>query len=158
MDESEGRLLASQINSCRVVRISAEQQLSQFSDSVFVRDGQLIERAGGAESGICDLNSVRSLSGLHNQQNACAAYAACRHLGLSAPEIAAGLKRFPGLPHRSQIIGEFGGILWGERFQGDQCRERGKSPRSLPEHPLDCRRACQGRWHRIAVGPVRAMS
>ena len=111
VDESEGRLLASQAGPCRVVRISAAEALSQFSDAVFVRDGRLVERAGGSETGICDLDRVQSLTGRHNRQNACAAYAACRSAGLSALEIAAGFKEFPGLPHRSQIVGEFDRIL-----------------------------------------------
>ena len=40
----------------------------------------------------------------HNHQNACAAYAAARSLGLGPRQIEAGLASYPGLPHRSQLV------------------------------------------------------
>jgi UDP-N-acetylmuramoylalanine--D-glutamate ligase len=52
------------------------------------------------------------LQGPHNLQNARAAVAACAALGLSDAEIAAGLKSYPGLPHRMQRIGVRGGVLY----------------------------------------------
>lgn len=41
-----------------------------------------------------------ALKGEHNYQNALAAWHACREIGLSEDEVAAGLQSFPGLPHR----------------------------------------------------------
>ncbi len=55
-----------------------------------------------------DLNPMRSLKGAHNWQNAAAAYAAARALGLSTPEIAGGFASFPGLQHRMQEIARRG--------------------------------------------------
>ena len=53
-----------------------------------------------------------ALQGPHNLQNARAAVAACAALGLTPAEIAAGLRSYPGLPHRMQRIGEKAGVLW----------------------------------------------
>ena len=53
-----------------------------------------------------------ALQGPHNLQNARAAVAACAALGLTSAEIAAGLRTYPGLPHRMQRIGEKSGVLW----------------------------------------------
>jgi UDP-N-acetylmuramoylalanine--D-glutamate ligase len=53
-----------------------------------------------------------ALQGPHNLQNARAAVAACAALGLTPAEIAAGLRSYPGLPHRMQRIGEKSGVLW----------------------------------------------
>jgi UDP-N-acetylmuramoylalanine--D-glutamate ligase len=47
---------------------------------------------------------------VHNHQNACAAFAACRALGLAPRQIEAALHSFAGLPHRSQLVGTRGGV------------------------------------------------
>ncbi|MGB4057898.1 MAG: UDP-N-acetylmuramoyl-L-alanine--D-glutamate ligase [Alphaproteobacteria bacterium] len=44
------------------------------------------------------------LKGEHNLQNAMAAYAVCRKLGLEETEIFKGIKSFPGLPHRQFLV------------------------------------------------------
>ncbi len=53
-----------------------------------------------------------ALQGPHNLQNARAAVAACTALGLAADAIAAGLRSYPGLPHRMERIGTRNGVLW----------------------------------------------
>ncbi|MCY4006482.1 MAG: UDP-N-acetylmuramoyl-L-alanine--D-glutamate ligase [Rhodobacteraceae bacterium] len=111
VDEQEGHFLAAQCQSPRLVRISSSQDLSQFDDAVFTRDGNLVSRMHGQSTVICRLTDMPGLSGPHNHQNACAASAVCHALGLSNQEIAAGLCRFTGLPHRSQVVGRFNGIL-----------------------------------------------
>jgi len=59
-----------------------------------------------------DLSGAPSLRGAHNLQNALAAAAACRALGLSDDDIRAGLNSFPGLAHRMQIIARRGAALF----------------------------------------------
>lgn len=67
---------------------------------------------GGAQSVFTDLAPILSLRGAHNAQNACAAIAACRALGLSADEIRAGLASFPGLAHRMEMVARAGRVLF----------------------------------------------
>jgi UDP-N-acetylmuramoylalanine--D-glutamate ligase len=55
-------------------------------------------------------SALPALPGKHNWQNACAAFLACRALGLSNEQIAEGLKNFPGLAHRQQVIAEIDGV------------------------------------------------
>jgi UDP-N-acetylmuramoylalanine--D-glutamate ligase len=52
------------------------------------------------------------LPGAHNQENAMAASAAARALGLSAKQIKAGLSSFHGVAHRIEIVRERGGVLY----------------------------------------------
>ncbi|TCD15245.1 UDP-N-acetylmuramoyl-L-alanine--D-glutamate ligase [Oricola cellulosilytica] len=59
-----------------------------------------------------DLSEAPALRGDHNRQNALAAFAACRATGLSDEEIASGLRSFPGLAHRMQIIGRLGNTVF----------------------------------------------
>jgi UDP-N-acetylmuramoylalanine--D-glutamate ligase len=51
-----------------------------------------------------------TLPGAHNHQNACAAYAAARSLGLAPRAIEAALATYPGLPHRSQLVATWRGV------------------------------------------------
>jgi len=65
----------------------------------------------GSDSSV-DLNGIATLRGSHNAQNANAAYAACRTVGLSDVEIHEGLRSFPGLAHRMEILGDANGITY----------------------------------------------
>ncbi|WP_135503561.1 UDP-N-acetylmuramoyl-L-alanine--D-glutamate ligase [Roseovarius aestuariivivens] len=116
MDEDEGRFLAGQLSEGpgddRVIRISAETKLTGPGWSVFARKGFLSEYRKGRQAGSIDLRKIKGLPGRHNHQNACAAYAACRALGLAPRVIEAGFHSFEGLPHRSQLVAEQGGVTY----------------------------------------------
>ncbi|MFW2542502.1 UDP-N-acetylmuramoyl-L-alanine--D-glutamate ligase [Primorskyibacter sp. 2E107] len=116
VDEPEGRYLANQMaegpGDDRVIRISSGQKLSGPGWQVFARKGFLTEWRKGRQVASIDLRGIGGLPGAHNHQNACAAYAACRALGLGPREIEAGLHSFKGLPHRSQTIAEAGGVRY----------------------------------------------
>lgn len=88
-----------------VVLISTQQQLKQ---GLSVIDGRLYE--GGIE--LADISDLPTLRGQHNWQNAAAAFAAGRALGLMSSEIIAGLATFPGLPHRMEEVGNIGGVAF----------------------------------------------
>ena len=119
VDELEGQFLANQLAAGaaddRVIRVSSGQKLDRFGWSVFARKGFLAEWRKGRQVASIDLREVAGLPGAHNHQNACAAYAACRALGLAPREIEAALRSFAGLPHRSQLVAERGGV----RFVND---------------------------------------
>lgn len=119
IDEAEGLFLANQMaqgpTDDRVIRVSSGQKLDGNAWSVFARKGFLAEWRKGRQAASIDLRNVRGLPGAHNHQNACAAYAATRTLGISPKLIEEALHSFEGLPHRSQIVGERGGV----RFVND---------------------------------------
>ena len=116
VDEPEGRYLAMQLgeggDDLRVIRVSSGQKLSGTGWSVFARKGFLAEWRGGRQVASIDLRPMAGLPGAHNHQNACAAYAAVRALGLAPRQIESGLASFQGLPHRSQLIGERNGVTF----------------------------------------------
>ena len=119
VDEVEGRYLAGQMAEGpaddRVIRVSSGQKLEGFGWSVFARKGFLAEWRKGRQVASVDLREVAGLPGAHNHQNACAAYAACRALGIAPKLIEGAFDSFAGLPHRSQLVGEKGGV----RFVND---------------------------------------
>jgi UDP-N-acetylmuramoylalanine--D-glutamate ligase len=119
VDEGEGRFLADQMGQGaeddRVIRVSSGTKLEGYGWAVFARKGFLAEWRKGRQVASIDLRDIKGLPGAHNHQNACAAYAACRSLGLGPKEIEKALRSFAGLPHRSQLVGERGGV----RFVND---------------------------------------
>lgn len=116
VDEDEGLYLAGQMaegpQDDRVIRVSVERKLTDFGWTVFAKKGFLVEHRKGRQIGAIDMRPIKGLPGSHNHQNACCAYAVCRTLGLAPRVIEAGFATYPGLPHRSQIVAEAGGVTY----------------------------------------------
>ena len=116
VDEAEGMFLAGQLAmgaaDDRVIRVSVESKLTGAGWNVFAKKGFLSEYRKGRQAGSIDLRPIKGLPGQHNHQNACAAYAVCRTLGLAPRVIEEGFKTFGGLPHRSQIVAEVNGVTF----------------------------------------------
>ena len=116
VDEVEGMFLAGQLSEGatddRVIRVSVEEKLTGPGWQVFARKGFLSEYRKGRQAGSIDLRQIAGLPGAHNHQNACAAYGACRALGIAPRVIEAAFHSFAGLPHRSQTIAEANGVRY----------------------------------------------
>lgn len=116
VDEDEGRYLANQLVESladdRVIRVSSGRKLDQGGWTVFAKKGFLSEYRKGRQVASIDLRGIKGLPGAHNHQNACAAFAACRTLGLGPRGIEAAMQSYPGLPHRSQVIADVAGVTY----------------------------------------------
>jgi UDP-N-acetylmuramoylalanine--D-glutamate ligase len=116
VDEDEGKFLANQMSEGpgddRVIRISAAAKLNGPGWAVFARKGFLAEVRKGRQVASIDLRGIAGLPGAHNHQNACAAYAAARTLGLAPKVIEQAFHSFAGLPHRSQLVAEKDGVKY----------------------------------------------
>jgi UDP-N-acetylmuramoylalanine--D-glutamate ligase len=93
----------------KVIRISKQTPLA---NGYFVDGSKLIEAKAGKQRVVADLAGIGSLRGQHNAQNALAAYAALRAVGLGYEEIKAGFKSFGGLAHRMEQVGKLGRVLF----------------------------------------------
>lgn len=78
---------------------------------VAVIDGALIDAIAGSARSVARLEGLKALRGRHNQQNAAAAYAAVRALGLAPEEAIVGLATFTGLPHRMEEVGRIDKVI-----------------------------------------------
>ncbi len=116
VDEVEGLFLAGQLATARedtrVIRISTKQKLAGPGWNIFARKGFLAEYRHGRQVASVDLRQVAGLPGAHNHQNACAAYAVARSLGIAPRLIEDAFATFKGLPHRSQLVAESGGVRY----------------------------------------------
>jgi UDP-N-acetylmuramoylalanine--D-glutamate ligase len=117
VDDDHGRFLAASLrddaeSGSPVTTISATRKLRGRVPSVFMNKAFLTEWRKGKQAAALDLRAAPALIGAHNHQNACAAYAACRALGLGPKLIEEALASFPGLRHRLQRLGERGGVVF----------------------------------------------
>ena len=95
-----------------IVPLSARRSMGR---GVYALQGMLYDATGERVTEIVDLTRAASLPGRHNWQNATAAYAAARALGISEQVAAQGLMTFPGLAHRMETVGAIGRV----RFVND---------------------------------------
>ena len=136
VDEVEGRYLANQMGEGpgddRVIRTSSGQKLDALGWSVFARKGFLAEWRKGRQVASIDLRPMSGLPGAHNHQNACAAYAATRALGIAPKLIEGALDSFAGLPHRSQLIAERAGVKFVNDSKATNVDSAAKALQAFP--------------------------
>ena len=114
VDEIEGQYLAARVSgrpgSRRVTRVSAGIRENTAPGTVKFHGSVLDAHLDGDDPGVFDISGCQSLRGDHNLQNAGAAFAACRGLGLTSSEFLSTIESFPGLEHRMQRLGTIRGI------------------------------------------------
>ena len=108
---SKSRLFAMQTRGHNsIARFTDARSLGQFAEgSIASILEDVLANRGIAPAEQADWPS---LQGPHNLENAAAAIEACDILGLSVEQIRAGLRSFPGLPHRMERVGERAGVLY----------------------------------------------
>ncbi|MEK6747016.1 MAG: UDP-N-acetylmuramoyl-L-alanine--D-glutamate ligase [Pseudomonadota bacterium] len=102
------------IREARIIKISADKEIAE---GVYAKDGVLHDKTSpmpNAQS-LMPLTAIASLTGKHNWQNAAAAYAACRAVGVAPEKIYAAMQSFAGLRHRMQLVVTIKGV----RFVND---------------------------------------
>ncbi len=80
-------------------------------DGAFLLRGRIVVRRQGQVEALCEPREIR-IQGLHNLENSLAAVAAAAAAGAPAAAIATALKRFPGLPHRLELVAERAGVRY----------------------------------------------
>jgi UDP-N-acetylmuramoylalanine--D-glutamate ligase len=85
--------------------------VTSLEDGLFAADGGVLD-ARETPAVFYDLRGQGSLRGAHNAQNAAAAIAAARAMGVEHAAIQQGLASFPGLAHRMEQVGRIGRVLF----------------------------------------------
>jgi len=97
------------LRGARTMRISARHPVKT---GVFAEGSELFEAVDGTIQNRASLQGIGSLRGAHNAQNASAALAAARSLGLPWDRLAEALRSFPGLAHRMEEVRRIGRALF----------------------------------------------
>ena len=116
IDDAISRDIASALRREDWTRVVPVSVRAAAPGGVYVdRRGRLIDATGNAPVAVMPLAEAERLPGPHNWQNAAAAYAAARALGVSAEAAARAIRTFPGLAHRQELVATLGGV----RFVND---------------------------------------
>ncbi len=78
------------------------------ANGISYRAGMLVD----ADGYTVDFSDVLTLPGDHNAQNAACAWAVCRWLDVPREMIVAGLRTYPGLPHRQERVAAVGKVVY----------------------------------------------
>ncbi len=108
VDDDESRAVAATLSG-RVIPISSQ---TAVPGGVYVLDGMLYDGLDGNPVQVGSIAGIATLRGVHNWQNAAAAYAAARLLGLERDAIFSAFTDFAGLPHRLEIIASRDGVTF----------------------------------------------
>ena len=114
----------------RVSQVSSEFALGRGVSAV---NGKIYDTLMGNAVRVGDLDEAPTLPGRHNCQNAAAAYAACRALGLEPQRIFDAIKTFPGLAHRMEQVGEIDGVRFVNDSKATNAQAAEQALRAYPK-------------------------
>jgi UDP-N-acetylmuramoylalanine--D-glutamate ligase len=92
-----------------VIPISA---IGPAPGGVWAEGGWLIDGMDGTSARVLDLAAAPRLPGVHNAQNAAAAYAVARRAGIFSAQAANAVQTFPGLAHRQELVDTIDGVRY----------------------------------------------
>jgi UDP-N-acetylmuramoylalanine--D-glutamate ligase len=111
IDDSWSAAIAAELDRAgkNLERVSIRRPVA---DGYYADRGVIYEADDASSRRIVELKGIGSLRGTHNAQNAAAAIAAVRALGVAETTIVKGLKSFPGLAHRMEEVATIGKVLF----------------------------------------------
>jgi UDP-N-acetylmuramoylalanine--D-glutamate ligase len=114
------------VTRARRVAFSRRARPHGAAAAAWLEDGALVSDVAKPRHAVVDAARL-ALSGAHNLENALAALAAAECLQTPESAIVDGLTRFEGLPHRSQLVAESGGVRWVDDSKGTNVDATAKS-------------------------------
>ncbi len=100
-------------------------------DGAWVDAGDLVSNVAPPEHRLLPVARL-ALAGAHNVENALAALAAVECLGTPAEAITSALSQFQGLPHRSELVLDSGGVKWVDDSKGTNVDATARSLEAYP--------------------------
>lgn len=115
VDDTHGKRICTELmaqNGRSIIPVSGRRSLGRGACAI---KSKLYCVMGKNVEEIADLGAATALEGTHNWQNAAAAYATAKSVGVNVKDIGAALLSFKGLAHRMETIGRVGPV----RFVND---------------------------------------
>jgi UDP-N-acetylmuramoylalanine--D-glutamate ligase len=127
-DDAGARALAGAVRT-DLVWFSRRRELPR---GVFVREGWIVAHLDGAPEPICPLGEI-ALRGAHNVENALAATACARWLGVPAALVREGIAAFRAVAHRIEFVRELDGVAYYNDSKGTNVESTIKALESFTE-------------------------
>jgi UDP-N-acetylmuramoylalanine--D-glutamate ligase len=110
VDDSYCAMVCTELTRAAVQHVAPISSGQALGRGVSALSGKIVDSLSGRAENMADLGKAPALQGKHNAQNAAAAYAATRALGIDSRIIANAMTTFPGLPHRLERVGTIEGV------------------------------------------------
>jgi UDP-N-acetylmuramoylalanine--D-glutamate ligase len=112
IDDAICRDIAQTLRRDGVARIVTISVIEPAAGGVFVEHGRLVDALEQPPRPVFGLAEAPRLPGAHNAQNAATAYAVARRAGLTTEQAIAGIRTFPGLAHRQELVDTIDGVRY----------------------------------------------
>jgi len=119
VDDVHGAAIAAELSERPGWIVTPISSTRELTGGVSVVNGILTDQGGNR----CDISGIDTLRGMHNWQNAAAAWAAARTHGVAPHIIANAFEDFAGLPHRLETVATIDGV----RFVNDSKATNGEA-------------------------------
>ena len=111
VDDEDSLRMALEVAAAGTRQVFPISVLRPVEGGVYVLDGVLYDAMFGPPQKQADM-TMAALPGSHNHQNAAAAYAAARMMGVPAGKIIHAMQSFPGLAHRQYPVREINSVTY----------------------------------------------
>ena len=98
----------------------------EAAGGAWLESGALVSEVAGPRREVLPADQL-ALPGAHNLENALAAMAAAQAAGAPDEKVREGLRGFHGLPHRTELVAEAGGVRWIDDSKGTNVDATAKS-------------------------------
>jgi UDP-N-acetylmuramoylalanine--D-glutamate ligase len=122
-DDPHSRAVATR---ARRVLFSRRGRPAGATAGAWLEAGELVSDVAAPRRAVLGADRL-ALPGAHNLENALAALAAAECLSAPAEAIVSALTRFQGLPHRTELVAEAGGVRWVDDSKGTNVDATAKS-------------------------------
>ena len=112
LDDEPSRAIAASLQAegrLKVIGISANRTVG---GGVYALSNRLVDDTVGRAERVLSLDDAIALPGVHNAQNAAAAFAVARTIGLDPDRTAQAIASYPGLAHRQERVATVDGVLF----------------------------------------------
>ncbi len=110
IDDPICRGIAEQLRHEKNVAVVPISAATPAPGGVYAEAGWLVDALGKGPERVLDLSQAPRLPGSHNWQNAAAAYAAARAVGVDGDAAIGAIRSFPGLAHRQELVATIDGV------------------------------------------------
>ncbi len=112
IDDALCRAIADELRRAGPARVVPISVTEPAPGGVYVDRGWLVDATGPQPIRVLELALAARLPGAHNWQNAAAAYAAARAVGVAAEAASGAIRSFPGLAHRQELVATIDGVRY----------------------------------------------
>ncbi len=110
VDDDHGRAVYEELKAAGEAVVVPISGRGRVPGGVYVEDGVLYDGTEDEPQRVLDMGSVQALPGVHNWQNAAAAYATTKAAGVNPHAIMACIQSYPGLVHRQEMVSVVDGV------------------------------------------------